>query len=129
VRDERTLRRRLDGRLERGKDALAVALSERNETNARRNEIGCDPVKKCVQRNLKRDPVTCGGNANRHRVGHGPSPGGSQPVECRTGPSRAGRLDEGRALRRGLQMALLRRRESDGKLSHGAQCLVVRVGQ
>jgi hypothetical protein len=56
-RDERAPRRRLNDRFERGEHALAVALSERNEAHARRNQIGCDRVEECVQSRFERDAV------------------------------------------------------------------------
>ena len=128
-RDERALRGRLDHRLERGEHALAVALAERDEAHAGRNEIGRTACRIGVQRRLERDAVARGGDADRDRIGHWPSPGRGQPVERGARPGRAGRLDEGCALRRGLQMALLRRREGRGKLGDRAQRRVVGVGQ
>ena len=52
-RDERTLCRRFDDRLERGEYALTVALSKRHEAHARRNEIGGNGMKKGVQGDRK----------------------------------------------------------------------------
>ena len=116
-------------RLERGEHALAVALAERDEPHAGRNQIGGDRVQEGVQRRLERDAVARGRDADRDRIGQWPSPGRGQPVERGTRPGRAGRLDEGRALRRRLQMALLRGREGGGKLGDRPQRLVVGVGQ
>ena len=81
--DKRALRGRLDDRFERGEHALAVALPERDEAHAGRNQIGGDRVQKGVQRRLKRDAVARSRDADRDRVGHWPSPGRGQPVERR----------------------------------------------
>ena len=78
-----------------------------------------------VQRRLERDAVARRRDADRHRIGHWPSPGRRQPVERGARPGRAGRLDEGRALRRRFQMALLRGREGRRKLGHRPQRRVV----
>ena len=109
--------------------ALAIALAERNEADAGRNEIGSDRVQEGVQRRLECDAVARSRDANRHRIGQWPSPGRGQPIERGARPGRPGRFDEGRALRRRLQMALLRGREGRRKLGHGPQRRVVGVGQ
>ena len=70
-----------------------------------------------------------GGDADRDRIGDRPVPGRGQPVERRARPGRAGRLDEGAALRRRFQMALLRGREGRGEFGDRAQRRVVGVGQ
>ena len=128
-RDERALRRSLHDRFERGEQPLAIALAERDKAHARRNEIGRYRVQEGVQRGFKRYAVACGRDPDRHRVGRRPSPGRRQPVERRTMPRRAGRLDERRALRRRLQMALLRRRKSRGQFGDGLQGAIAGVGQ
>ena len=91
--------------------------------------LAVDGVQEGMQRRLERDAVARRRDADRDRIGHRPSPGRGEPVERGTRPGRAGRLDEGAALRRRLQMALLRRREGRGKLGDRAQRLVVGVGQ
>ena len=62
---ERPLCGRLDHRFERGEHALAIALPERNEADAGRNEIGRNRVQHGTQRRRKRDTVAGGRHTDR----------------------------------------------------------------
>ena len=53
---------------------------------------------------------------------------GGKARQCRAGPSRARRFEEGAALRRRFQKTFLRRHESGGKLGDGAQGRIVLRG-
>ena len=81
------------------------------------------------ERGLERDAVAGGGDGDRDRIGDRPVPDRLQPVERGAGPGGARRLDEGIALRRRFQMALLRRRERGGEFGDRAQRLVVVAGR
>ena len=73
-------------------------------------------------------PWPAAATRDRHRIGDRAVPDGLQPVERGAGPGGARRLDEGVALRGGLQMALLGRRQRGGQFGDAAQRLVVIAG-
>ena len=116
---------RSDDRLERGQHALALRLAERDQPHAGGDPIGGDRLQIGGQRRVKRDVVAGGGDRHRDRIGDRAVPNRFEPVERGAGPGGARRLDKGIALRGGLQMALLRRRQRRGQLGDRAQRLVV----
>ena len=77
---------------------------------------------------LARDAVSGAGDADGDRQRHRSVPDGGKARERRARPRRARRFEEGAALRRGLEEALLRRHERGRKLGDGAQRRVVGGG-
>ena len=113
---------------ERREHALAVGLAERDEAHAGGNEVGRLSVQIGMQR--RRERSRCPAQATPTATGSatGPSQTASSRVERRARPGRARGLEEGAALRGGLQVALLRRREGGGELGDRAQRRVVAGG-
>jgi hypothetical protein len=121
----RALRACRDHRFKRGKHPLAVGLAERDQAHPGGHPICRERLQVCGKRRRERDPVADGGDGDSHRIGDRAVPDLFQPVERVAGPGRAGRLDEGIALRRRFQVPLLRRCESGGKFGDRTQGFIV----
>ncbi len=96
-------------------------LAERDQPHAGGDPVGGDRLQIGGERRLERDAVAGGGDRHRDRIGDRAVPDRLEPVERGAGPGGARRFDEGIALRGGLQMALLRRREGGGEFGDRAQ--------
>ena len=70
-----------DDGLERRQHALAVGLAERDQPHPGGDPVGGDRLQIGCERRLQRDAVAGGGNRDRDRVGHWPSPDRLEAVD------------------------------------------------
>ena len=93
---------------ERREHTLPVGLPERNEPHAGGDHVGGDRVQIGVQRRLERDAVAGGGDADRDRIGDRSIPRRGSRSSAAHGQAARVASTKARALRRRLEMPLLR---------------------
>ena len=102
-------------------NTLAVGLPERDQPRAGGNPVRHQRMQEGMHRRRKRNGMRGADEADRDGIDDRTAAGGNHSVEPVAGPGRARDLDEGAALRRGLELALARRHEGGRQFGNLAQ--------
>ena len=125
---QRPLRRRRDDAFECGENPLPVGLTEWYQSHAGGNPVRGQRMQKCAERRFARDVMPGTGDADGYRQRYRARPRILKARERRARPRGFGRIEEGSALRRCFEEALLGRDKCRRKRRNIPQRRVIAPG-